>query len=456
MKQQSKTAIASMIATMIFAAGSANAAVTAEEAATLKSTLTPMGAEKAGNKDGSIPAWTGGLTTPTPGFTNGGRRPDPFASEKPLYSVNAKNMAQYADKLTDGTKALLQKFQDSYHLDVYPTHRSAAASQSVYDNTFKNATRAKIVESSAGPIPQGAFGGVPFPIPKAGTEVMWNTLLRWRGESWHVDFNGYTTTPEGKTVLVQETSNDYLMPYYNPKGSSENFNGEHWLVRSINTGPAIRAGEAITGREQLNGEKSSAWVYLPGQRRVRRLPNACCDTPTPFSAGVVSFDEVEGYTGRMDRFDWKLIGKRDMLIPYNSNRSMIPPKDADLVGAHHLNPDHVRWELHRVWVVEATVHAGQRHTSPKSRYYIDEDAWITVLGDRWDAKGQLSRMQFVLPAAMPDIPAQAGTTWGTYDLVTGSMYVSFVLNAQKAQYKTMPRYSDAVFTPDAMSGEGVR
>lgn len=214
MKPSNKTMIAGLAATLMFAAGSACAAVSAEEAAALKTTLTPMGAEKAGNKDGSIPAWTGGLTTPTPGFTNGGRRPDPFAADKPLYTITAKNMAEYAGKLTDGAKALLQKYPDSYRVDVYSSRRTAAAPQYVYDNSFKNATQAKIVDSSAGPIPSGAYGGVPFPIPKIGVEVMWNSLLRWRAEAWHVDFTGYTTTPEGKRVLVQDSANDYLMPYY--------------------------------------------------------------------------------------------------------------------------------------------------------------------------------------------------------------------------------------------------
>ncbi|BDI06038.1 DUF1329 domain-containing protein [Sphaerotilus microaerophilus] len=446
-------AAAAILAT---ACGFSVAGVSADEAAQLKSTLTPMGAEKAGNKDGSIPAWTGGLTTPTPGFTNGGRRPDPFAADKPLYSVNAKNLAEHAAKLPDGVKALAQRHPDSFRVDVYPTRRTAAAPQYVYDNTFKNATRAKTVESSAGSIPEGAYAGVPFPIPKSGIEAMWNVLLRWRGESWYSEFNGYTVTPEGKRVLVQETRNDYQMPYYAPDGSPEKFGGEHWLVRSVNTGPAIRAGEAITGREQLNGDKTQVWVYLTGQRRVRKLPNACCDTPTPFSAGVVSFDEVEGFSGRMDRFDWKLVGKQEMLIPYNSNRSLVPAKDSDLIGEHHLNPDHVRWELHRVWVVEAALKAGQRHTSPKSRYYIDEDSWILVWGDRWDAKGQLARSQFTLPVAMPDVPAQAAVTWGAYDHVARTLFATLVMNQQKVQYKVQKRYSDSVFTPDAMAGEGLR
>lgn len=437
-------------------ANAAFAAVSAEEAAALKSTLTPLGAEKAGNKDGSIPAWTGGLTTPTPGFVNGGKRPDPFAADKPLYSVTAKNQAQHAGKLTEGTKALLTKFPDSFRVDVYPTRRTAAAPQYVYENTFKNATRAKLVDGAAGPVPTGAYAGVPLPIPKTGAEVIWNQMLRWRGESVYTEFTGYTVTPDGKRVLVVDATNDTQMPYYAPSGSAEDFKGEHWMVRSLNVGPAIRAGEAITGRENVNADKTSVWVYLTGQRRVRKLPNACCDTPTPFSAGIVSFDEVEGMTGRLDRFDWKLVGKQEMLIPYNSNRTLVAPKDFDVVGERHLNPDNVRWELHRVWVVESTLKAGQRHTSPKSRYYIDEDSWIAVLGDRWDSKGQLARTQFVIPVAMPDIPAQVGTAWGVYDLTSGSMFVNLIQNQKKVQTKVMPRYKDEVFTPDAMSGEGVR
>jgi Protein of unknown function (DUF1329) len=434
----------------------AHAAVSADEAAQLKSTLTPMGADKAGNKDGSIPAWTGGLTAPTAGFTNGGRRPDPFAADKPLFTVNAKNLSQHASRLPEGVQALVQRHPDTFRVDVYPTRRTAAAPQFVYDNSFKNATRAKLVESTAGLVPEGAYGGVPFPIPKAGAEAMWNVMLRWRGESWYSEFNGYNVTPEGKRVLVQETRNDYQMPYYAPEGSPDKFGGEHWMVRSVNTGPAIRAGEAITGREQVNGDKTQVWVYLTGQRRVRKLPNACCDTPTPFSAGVVTFDEVEGFSGRMDRFDWKLLGKQEMFIPYNSNRTLTPAKDAELIADHHLNPDHVRWELHRVWVVEATLKAGQRHTSPKSRYYIDEDSWVLVWGDRWDAKGQLARSQFTIPVAMPDVPAQAAVTWGAYDHVANTMFVTLVMNEKKTQYKLQKRYNDAVFTPDAMAGEGVR
>lgn len=440
-----------------FAGTSAHAAVGADEAAKLKSDLMPLGGEKAGNKEGTIPAWTGGLTKPTPGFTNGGRRPDPFADEKPILQITAKNMEAHAAKLSEGVKFLLKKYPDSFRLDVYPTHRTAAAPQYVYDNTFQNATRASLIEGSAGPLPKGALGGIPFPIPKTGEQAMWNGLLRWQGESIYLEANGYQVTSNGKVIHVQRGEVQKNVPYYYKDMTVDQFGGDYSLIRAVNAGPPIRAGEAILGRLNMDESKSGTWVYLTGQRRVRKLPNACCDTPTPFSAGIVSFDEVEGFGGRMDRFNFKLVGKKEMYIPYNANRILVPTKDTDVVHAKHLNPDHVRWELHRVWVVEANLKPGQRHTSTKSLYYLDEDTWNFVLTDRWDANGQLWRMPFMMPMAMPDLPGTVGFTWGTYELQSGAYYVNGIGNEVKVHNKQVsPRFPDANFVPEAMAGEGVR
>jgi len=197
-------------------------------------------------------------------------------------------------------------------------------------------------------------------------------------------------------------------------------------------------------------------VYLTGQRRVRKLPNPCCDTPTPAAAGVMSFDEIEVWTGRLDRFDWKLVGKQEMVIPYNANRFLQPKTDAEVIAKHHFNPDHMRWELHRVWVVDATLRAGQRHQAPKSRYYCDEDTWICVLGDRWDANGQLWKTLWAQPFVAPDLPGTPVGSFGFNDLLSGQAYMGNLYNAKASQYPLKPRYPDSVFTPDAMAGEGVR
>jgi hypothetical protein len=432
----------------------AGAAVPAEESAKLKTELTPFGAEKAGNNEGTIPAWTGGYATPIPGDKPGGRRGDPFKDETPLFTITAGNADQYADRLSDGQKAMLKKYPDTYRIDVYKTHRTAAAPQWVYDNTFKNATRAAL----HGDIVEGAYGGIPFPVARTGAEVMWNHMLRWRGTSWEFDVTQYQLTSDGKAVKTSDGRADQQMPYYLPDGSPEQFakSNVFWTIRLVNAGPPLRAGEAIVGRENLDGSKSQGWVYLTGQRRVRKLPNPCCDTPTPSTAGVMSFDEIEVWTGRLDRFDWKLQGRKEMFIPYNGNRLLQPRTDAEVLGKHHLNPDHVRWELHRVWVVDASLRQGQRHQAPKSRYYCDEDTWTCVLGDRWDANGQLWKTLWAQTFVAPDLPGLPVGAFGFNDLVSGQAFVANLYNSKASHYPLKPRLPDDLFTPDSLAGSGVR
>lgn len=430
----------------------AQAAVTAEEAARLKTDLTPFGGEKAGSADGTIPAWTGGYATPIPGFVNGGRRPDPFADERPVLVIDAGNMAQHVDRLSDGLQAMLKKYPDTFRVNVYPTHRTAAAPQWVYDNTFQNAVRATLVNN----VPEGAYGGIPFPIPQTGVEAMWNHLLRWRGSAWHVDVHGIQGTASGDRVNSVMASGDFQMPYYFEKGSPETMGNVFWMIRLLNYGPPIRAGEAIVGREAFDSDESQTWVYLTGQRRVKKLPNACCDTPTPASAGIMSFDQVDVFTGRLDRFDWKLVGKQEMYVPYNANRVLQRPL-ADVLMPHHINPEDMRYELHRVWVVEATVAEGKRHLASKRRYYLDEDTWSAVLADHWDAKGNLWQTGFANPIVMPDLPATVSPqNSGFYDLLSGAWYYDGAMNESKEQYKVVGRYPDTAFTPEAMAGEGIR
>ncbi|HEY0817321.1 MAG TPA: DUF1329 domain-containing protein, partial [Rhizobacter sp.] len=116
-----------------------------------------------------------------------------------------------------------------------------------------------------------------------------------------------------------------------------------------------------------------------------------------------------------------------------------------------------RWELHRVWVVEATLKPGQRHQAPRSRYYLDEDTWVAVLGDRWDAKGQLWKTLWAHPVVMPDLPATTPQQqWGFHDLLSGAWYASGVVNERNTHYRIVPRRPDSHFTPDAMAGDGVR
>ncbi|MBW7902910.1 MAG: DUF1329 domain-containing protein [Rhodocyclaceae bacterium] len=450
-----RTFIASAIATVWAMAAPAYAAATAEEAAALKSGLTPFGAERAGNKAGTIPAWDGGMTKPPAGYEPGAPRPDPFAGEKPILQISAKNLDQHKDRLSDGVQEMLRKYPDSNRLDVYATHRTAAAPQWVYDNTLANATRAKATQG--GNNIENAFGGIPFPIPKSGAEAMWNHLLRWRGESAESAFRIWIGNADGSRTMAVEAKDDHQFPYYRKDGSPEKFSGIYWMFRQVQTNPPFKAGESMLLHDPVDqvGEGRKAWQYLAGQRRVRRAPTIAFDTPDFVASGQGYFDEVFMFLGSLERYEWKLVGKREIYVPYNNNRFQLA-KTAEVFSPHHLNPDKLRWELHRVWVVEANLAPGKRHVVPKRRFYLDEDTWAVLLADGYDAEGKLWRTQQSVPFVAPEIPAVVTQTFATFNLLAGTWMVNNLYNELPTQYKVVPRRPDAYFSPDALAGAGVR
>jgi len=384
------------------------AKVTAEEAAKLKTTLTPFGAERAGNADGTIPAWDGGIKAPPPelGWKGPGNRyPDPYADDKVLFSITSQNVDQHEDKLNHGQIAMLKKYP-TYRLDVYPTHRSFAAPDWVYENTFKNATRAEA--STDGLMLSNAFGGIAFPIPKTPQEVMWNHLTRWNGESTFRPYKSVSVSPNGKFSYGGGGKAWELTPYYKKNGSLETFKGEYFMILSLNSFPARKKGEFTVVRDPINmfKFKRKAWQYLVGQRRVRRAPMIGYDTPSDQFSGELTYDEVFLYNGSMDRYTWKLVGKKEMYIAYNTYKADKRTDDlSELYPAHHVNPDYMRWELHRVWVVEATLAEGKRHIYAKRYFYLDEDSWIVALADQYDARESLWRTSFAPMINVYDVPA---------------------------------------------------
>lgn len=431
-----------------------HAAVTADEANKLKSTLTPLGAERGANKDGTIPAWDGGLTKPAPGYKNGDPRPDPFPSDKPVLSINAKNMDAHAARLSDGVKALMKKYPE-FRIDVYPTRRTAAAPQYVYDNTFKNATRAKLVDGGQGV--ENAFGGIPFPITNDPYEIILNHRLTWVGVNWQSPIRVWVVTADGKRSMASGGTQTFRRQFYDPDGTPEKFDGYYALGKFAVSEPGSKAGEAILAHDGLNAQHPRGlWQYLVGQRRVRKAPSVGYDTPDAVTSGIGLFDEAFNLFGPIDKHELKLVGKRELYIPYNNNRAALA-KVADLVTPNTLNPALVRWELHRVWEIEATLAAGKRHVAAKRKYYIDEDTWQIILIDGWDAKGDLWRTNYTLTLTVPDMPAVLGNVfWGGYDLQTGAYYLNMATNELPVQVKVLPSIPRSFFSPEELANEGTR
>ena len=436
---------------------SALAAVSADEAKQLGTTLTPIGAEKGGNKDGTIPEYTGGIKPPADFKAGSGFRPDPFANEKPRLVITGKDVAAHADKLTEGTKELLKRYP-TMRVDVYPTHRTVALPQRIVENTVKNATGAKSVEGGAAI--ENVLPGYPFPIPKTGSEAIWNHLLRYNGlgydgpryENWNVDAAGVPTLAVSGDLY-------WAWPIFDPKKTGPiNASDPYWMVKISYVGPARRNGEALLWVDAVNPLKQPrrAWQYLPGQRRVKLAPDLAYDTPNPGAAGAGTYDDVSVFNGALDRYDWKLVGKKEMYVPYSNYRLTYHKAAADITKPNHINPDLVRWELHRVWIVEATLKEGKRHIYSKRVFYLDEDSWIALASDQYDARGQLFRSSFAFPSYSYDVQAPFGDTFGIYDFNSGAYNISGLFGAHKGLKYMAELPKESAWSPEALAGAGLR
>jgi hypothetical protein len=453
-KKASKTIVCILVAVgVICISVLAEAKVTKEEAERLKKDLTPMGAERAGNVKGTIPAWDGGLIAVPKGisYKPGKPYPDPFAADKILFSITAQNMNNYADNLSAGTKAMLKKYPATYKLNVYQTRRTEAAPQWVYDNTSKNALRADVVETYS---VTGAYGGIPFPIPKSGVEAIYNHLCRWQGPDYAEVTESYIIYPDGKRLITAGTYNEFGNTYYDKNGSLETWDGYLVKLLSFFTEPARQKGVVILSNSPLDYRGDSdraAWQYMPGQRRVRRAPSIAYDTPMQAAGGNGNYDDLGMFNGQLDRFDWKLIGKKEIFIPYNCYQADLGSVE-DVATPHHINPKYTRWELHRVWIVEATLRSDKRHNYGKRVMYIDEDSWQNTMMDNYDTRGSLWRIVVGLSRNAYDLPGILLRHQIYYDLQT-DLYAVAGMIQKSIVFKNIPSEN---FTPQNVRKLGLR
>ncbi|MCY1291787.1 DUF1329 domain-containing protein [Metapseudomonas sp. CR1201] len=434
------------------------AAVSPQEAAQLGTTLTPLGAEKAGNADGSIPAWTGGLKPGAAPVDANGFLGDPFANEKPLFVITAANVAQYKDKLTPGQQALFKRYPDTYRIPVYPTHRSAAAPQSVYDAAKRSAVTTETVDNGNGLKNFEQSRYYAFPIPKSGVEVVWNHETRYRGTNGSQLVSQITPQVNGAYTVV-EMEETFAFPQnmadVNPQDAANIL--IYYKQRVL--APARLAGGVILIHETLDQikEPRMAWAYNAGQRRVRRAPQVAYDGPGTAADGMRTADNGDMYNGAPDRYDWKLVGKKEIYIPYNSYRLWSPKlKYADIVKPGHINQDLSRYELHRVWEVEGTLKPGERHIYAKRHMYFDEDTWALVEVDHYDGRGQLWRVAEGHQVLHYQQGASYYAAVTLYDLIAGRYLVQNLINEAKRGITFDLKTSMNDLTPAALRNAGIR
>lgn len=442
---------AGIMALSLVSAG-VNAAVSQEEAARLGQDLTPLGAERAGNADGTIPEWTGGYSRPGEDVN---RPQNPFPDDRPLFTITRENLNDHRDRLSPGQIAMFERY-DTFKMHIYETRRTAAYPQDIYDIVRKNAENARLVEGGSGLV--GFEGYVPFPIPNSGLEVIWNHLTRYRGGAVQRTVGQFPVQANGRFEMVR-LREQLVWPEHLEGGRTDADDNILFYFLQEVLAPARLTGTVLLVHDTIDQVKESrrAWLYNAGQRRVRRAPNVAYDGPGTASDGLRTSDGLDIFNGAPDKYEWKLVGKKEMYIPYNNFKLMDPSlKYTDIIMPGHLNPEHLRYELHRVWVVEATVKDGERHIYAQRNFFIDEDTWTASVVDHYDGRGELWRVAEAYNAQFygSDVPWMAAEA--LYDLNNGR-YIALGLANEEGDFidfNITPRRQD--FTQQALRRMGIR
>ena len=294
------------------------------------------------------------------------------------------------------------KQRKGYRMDVYPSHRTCGVPDFVAGNTRKNLGTARLNDDGWS-LKEATVPGYPFPIPSTGVEAMWNAKMRYRGVG--IDFKNLivaVSPRRGSSEWIRAGTEQTLYFPWGAKGSNQlsSFPPVEFYTYFAYVSPTALAGQALAITQYLNQAENETFYYFPGQRRVRRMPTYSHDAPQIGMENQYTLDEPNVFNGALDRFDWKLVGKKEMYVPYNAFGAYdFQARFEDVARDDFIVQSHRRYELHRVWVIEATVKAGMRHSTPKRTVYLDEDSWAPVLMDDFDGQSSLVKMRegFLVP-----------------------------------------------------------
>ncbi len=440
--------IAGVAAILFGASGTAVSKVSPEQADRLDGELTPVGAERAGNQSGTIPDWTGGLKTPPGGWRKGQVEINPFPEDEPLFVITGDNYTLYRDRLSDGHLRMLEQYGADFFMPVYQTRRTAAFPDHVYDKSRDNAVQSELLDNGNGV--RNTIMTSPFPIPKNGLEVIWNHILRYRGNE--VAFRSASATPQTDGAF-NPVVNDYEYFFaYSKKGAElEEIDNKIFYLKTDTIAPSSLAGTITLVHETLDQIRSPrlAWRYDAGSRRLRRSPNLAYETDLPNSSSLRSVDQKDMYNGAPNQYDWTLKGKRELYVPYNAYELHAGDVTADdVIRPRHINQALTRYELHRVWVVEAKRRTGIGHIYDRRVFYVDEDSWQILASEEYDEDGQLWRVSEAHNISYYSVPVFWTTMEMTYDLKAERYYIDGLDDGFPA-YDFSPGFRGSDFTASA-------
>ena len=402
------------------------AGVSQKEVQKLGEVLTPFGSILGGNIDRSIPAWTGGISKPE--AKSGEHHTDLFKDEEPILVIDSDNLEKYSKNLTAGQLKMFNSFSDSYSMNIYPSYRTHAMPDWVNKNSIENAKSSSLSKKGTGVI--NAYGGIAFPILHGSNsdqalQTMWNHMTRWRGiyvvrrtSEIAVNRNG-----QFNTVINQQ---EVLFNFHVPGKAFDDLDNKLLYYITFTVSPARLAGGALLVHETLDQtiQKREAWDYNAGQRRVRRAPNLAYDSPLASSNHIAAIDEVDMYNGAPDRYSWNYKGLSERYIPYNNYKINEKGRQySDMLKPGHIDPEFVRWEKHRVHVVEATLKKQSRHVYAKRTFYIDEDSWSIAMSEQYDRRGEMLHFNMSLLKNFYELPGVFTSADVIHDLQSQKYFV---------------------------------
>ena len=414
--------------------------------------LTYSGAIKAGNDSGIIPEWSGGLTSAPGGWDKKQGYKNPFNAEKPQFVINRSNYSEYVEKLSPGQIALL-KGNSQFSMPVYKTHRTTVLPSDVIKTVKTEMGKAKIVNHK---IVGRIKSHIPFPSPTSGEEAIYNYLLRYVGEGFEREYAWFPVRPGKKYYKVGFKDR---VVYADSMKPSQIGNGLNYAFYANFTAPSTLVGTVYLVHEFVDTVENprAAWIYNAGARRVRRAPDLAYDNIADGTEGMRTTDQYFAYNGATDRYDWKLIGRKEMFVPYNTydltNKNL---KYEDILGEGTVNAKFMRYEMHRVWVVEATLKSTSKHIYGKRVFYMDEDSWSILGEDCYDTRGNLWRVGIhgLIQIYDKAVPWPNLLVW--HDLNNGNYLAAHLDNEVKKPIRFGIKDRWTNFQPDALRRRGTR
>ncbi len=372
--------------------------------------------------------------------------PDPFSLDQIIMTIDAENYISFKETLlTPGQIKMFETYPKTFKMNIYPSRRSCAVPPEVLELTKENAL---LIDDGEGV--EGVVGSIPFPSPSKALHHVWNHILRYRGVEIYGASPFYIINPDG--TQTYGAGEAIAKNFWNPYVTNEEAGLQGMLMTKVTNPPRLADASTLV-IESLNAFKTprKAWVYNPGTRRVRRAPDISYDYMPSAAQGLTTVDQVDGFNGAKDRYNWLDLGEQLRLMPYNAYK-FHETKIEEVLTPYHVNQDFLRYELVKVNVIEAKLKDDKRHIIPKRIMYFDTDSHNMLSEETFDNRNTIMAYREFPIINFYDQPMCLSIHSATYDFATKRYQLQSVRSTDipKVQWKLNEPHDINMFTPEGL------